>query len=342
MKKTNSIEYLMFLAIRLFPLKVLFFILVLLSVLLASCSTSKNVITWNVELKEADVPLTDRCNPSVKLQSIKSAEKPKLIPADEERESRVRVLGVPCSQNEAPPVYDVPVSRVKRITYVSDPLQPPSQVEVNDLEMLMGCCRQRSGFLFFDKFELRGAVGYRGIQSEYYKPGVNTPYKSSFLSFGEGGSTIVLGFEIAGLWDVPFIDPSGRFQLGFITGVWPVDGSIFVPVGLHGRYTFNQKPPRTADNCNSWYLYGNFGLPLDFQTKAPVFGKNIDFQRYFYGLGIGYDWAVTCSMDFSVDLGFRVMNLPLPPCTACTDTPAEYKYLFRNSKVLLLRFGLTF
>ncbi|OGU39918.1 MAG: hypothetical protein A2X61_16135 [Ignavibacteria bacterium GWB2_35_12] len=310
---------------------------------LSSCSsTSKNIITWNVELKEAEMPITDRCNPNAKLQSIKSAEKPMLLPADEEREGRVRVLGVPCAPNEDPQVYDVPVSRVRRITYVSDPLQPPSQVEVNELELILGCCRQREGFALFDKFELRGALGYRGTQEEYYKPGVSTPFKSSFFGFDEGGSTMIIGLEIAGLWDVPFIDKNGNFQLGFISGLWPFDGSLFIPIGLHGRYTFNQHPPTTSDNCNSWFLYGNFGLPLDFQTEAPIFGKSLDFQRYFYGLGIGYDWAITCSMDFSVDLGFRAMNLPLPPCTSCPSTPSEDKNPYRNSKVLLLRFGLTF
>lgn len=312
-------------------------------VLLTSCSsTSKNIITWNVELKEAEIPMTDRCNPSAKLQSIKSAEKPMLLPADEEREGRVRVFGVPCAANEAPQIYDVPVSRVKRITYVSDPLQPPSQVEVNELELILGCCRQREGFALFDKFELRGVLGYRGTQEEYYKPGVTTPFSSSFFGFEEGGSTMIIGLEIAGLWNVPFIDKNGNFQLGILTGLWPVDGSLFIPIGLHGRYTFNQHPPTTSDNCNSWYLYGNLGLPLDFQTEAPIFGKSLDFQRYFYGLGIGYDWAITCSMDLSFDLGFRAMNLPLPPCEGCPGVSDENKNPFRNSKVLLLRFGLTF
>ncbi|MBI5323843.1 MAG: hypothetical protein HZB41_00930 [Ignavibacteriae bacterium] len=315
---------------------------VLIVFILSSCSTSKNVITWNVELKDSELPITDKCNPGAKMQSIKSAEKPMIIPPDEEREARVRVLGVPCTAGEDPQTYDVPVSRVKRITYVSDPLEPPSQVEVNELQPLLGCCSERDGFAIFDKFELRGLIGYRGTQKEYFKPGVTTSFKSSFFGFDEGGSTMITGLEIAGLWDVPFIDKSGKFQLGFITGLWPWDGSLFVPIGLHGRYTFNPHPTASSENCNSWYLYGDIGIPLDFQTKAPLFAGSMDFQRYFYGLGIGYDWAITCNMDLSFDLGFRAMNLPLPPCESCPLTPADERYPYRYSRALLFRFGLTF
>ncbi|TAL68120.1 MAG: hypothetical protein EPN82_12045 [Bacteroidetes bacterium] len=311
-------------------------------VLLSSCGTSKNVITWNVELKDSEMPITDKCNPGTKMQSIKSAEKPMLIPADEETESRVRVLGVPCSPDADAQTYDVPISRVKRITYVSDPLEPPSQVEFNELQPLLGCCSERDGIVMFDKFELRGVLGYRGIQEEYYKPGVLTPFKSTFFGFDEGGSTMIIGLEFAGLWNVPFIDKSEKFQLGFITGLWPWDGSMFVPLGLHGRYTFNPHPKPSSDNCNSWYLYGNLGLPLDFQTKAPLFASKIEFQRYFYGLGIGYDWAITCNMDLSFDLGFRAMNLPLPACESCPTTPIDERYPYRYSRALLFRFGLTF
>ena len=310
--------------------------------LLSSCGTSKNVITWNVELKDSEIPITDKCNPGTKLQSIKSAEKPMLIPADEETEAKVRVLGVPCSPDADPQSYDVPVSRVKRITYVSDPLEPPSQVEVVELQPLLGCCSERDGFAVFDKFELRGLIGYRGTQEQYYKPGATTPFESKFISFDEGGSTIIIGLEISGLWDVPFLDDSRKLQLGFITGLWPWDGSLFVPVGLHGRYTFNPHPKPSSANCNTWYLYGNLGLPLDFQTKAPLFGSSFDFQRYFYGLGIGYDWAIACNMDLSFDLGFRAMNLPLPPCESCPLTPADERYPYRYSRALLFRFGLTF
>ncbi len=325
-------------------LKGIIILFIPLSILFISCSTSKDVVTWNVELKEKELPITDKCDPDKKLQAIKSPEKPKLLPATELREARVKVLGIPCEEGEPSPIYEIPVNRVERITYVADPLQPPIQAEINDLPVIEGCCRVRDGLLFFDKFEIRGYLGYRGADDEviYPTPTGQEVYKSSFFGFDRGGSSMIIGFELAGLWNIPAIDPNGNFQLGFLTGLAPQDESLFIPVGLYTRYTFNQNPPKYSDNCNTWFVYGTLGLPLDFQTEAPIFGKNMDFQRYFYGLGLGYEWAINCDMDFGLDLGLRVMNLPLPPYTCCSTTPDDERNPFRNSTELLLRFGLTF
>ncbi len=263
-----------------------------IAILLISCSSSKDtVIRWNVELKEAELPITDRCDPDKKLSSVKSPYQPLVIPATEEREGRIQVIGIPCTEGEDPPVYEIPLNRVKRITYVSDPISPPEEVATADLNMLEGCCSKRDGVLFFDKVELRGMIGYRGSDDEVVYPGQPDPtvYKSEFFGFGRGGSSMILGFELSGLWNAYFLDESGKFQLGIITGIWPFDGSAFVPAGLHARYTFNNYPSRYSRNCNSWYLYGMLGLPLDFQTEAPSFGNSLDFQRYFYGVGIGHD-----------------------------------------------------
>lgn len=319
--------------------------LLFVCLLLASCSTSQNqVITWNVELEESQVPISNKCNPDQKLSSIKSPDKPVFIPETEDRSARIRVKGLPCTKGEDAPEYEVPLSRVKRITYVSDPLQPPSEITYKDLPEIKGCCRVRDGIWFFDKLEIRASIGYRGSEDSviYPTPSGQEVYKSSFMGFDRGGSSIVLGFEIAGLWNVPFIDKSKHLQLGIITGLWPDDGSLFIPVGLQARYTFNQFPAKFSDNCNSFYFYANAGLPLDFQTDAPYFGSSMDFQRYFYGFGLGYDWAVNCDMDFSVDIGLRGMNLPLPPIECCSTNSDDDRNPFRNSTVLLLRFGLTF
>lgn len=324
--------------------QVLLTLLVISAAGLISCGSSEKVISWNVELKEAELPITDKCNPDQKLTAVKTGDKPNLIPADEDREARVRVMGIPCNQGEEAPLYDIPVSRVKRITYVSDPLLPPQTVAVNDLEPILGCCRVRDGFLFFDKFEIRAAIGYRGVEDSviYPTPTGQDVYRSSFFGFDRGGSSMVIGFELAGLWNVSFLDKSGKLQLGVLTGLWPADGSLFIPLGLHGRYTFNQNPSKFSENCNSWYVYGNLGLPLDFNSGAPLFGSSWDFQRRFYGLGIGHDWAISCDLDFSIDLGFRHMNLPLPEIICCPTTPDDKRNPFRSSDVLLLRFGLTF
>jgi hypothetical protein len=85
------------------------------------------------------------------------------------------------------------------------------------------------------------------------------------------------------------------------------------------------------------------GLPLDFQTGAPVFGSSMTYQTIFlWSWNLGYDWAIDCDMDFSLDLGVRGMNLPLPACEACDGIPDDKNaILIRNSTALLLRFGLT-
>ncbi len=317
-------------------------LLLALSLAVASCSSSKDVVTWNVELNDAEIPITNRCDPDEKLSSVKSTEKPLLIPETEDRAARVRVVGVPCSDGEDAPIYEIPIARVKRITFVSDPLEPPTQVAKNNLDVLEGCCRIRDGWWVFDKVELRGSLGYRGVEDSVTYPGTPpTTYNSSFFGFDRGGSSMIVGIEAAGMWDANFIDPEGKFQLGVLTGAWPMDEAVFVPLALHGRYTFNQDPFKFSDDCDTWYFYGDLGLPLDFQTGAPVFGSSMTYQRYFYGLGLGYDWAIDCDMDFSLDLGVRGMNLPLPACEACDGIPDDKKFPYRNSTALLLRFGLT-
>lgn len=320
------------------------FLIIPIIVLLLSCSTSKDVVTWNVEIKDSEIPITDKCDPKVKLQSIKTPEKPKLLPATELREARVKVIGIPCEEGEKSPEYEIPVDRVKRITYVADPLSPPVQAAVNDLSVIEGCCRVRDGWWFFDKVELRGLLGYRGIEDKviYPSPSGDVVYKSTFFGFDRGGSSMFTGFEVAGLWNLKFLDETGSFQLGALSGVMPIDESMFFPFGLYGRYTFNQTPSKYSEACNTWYLYGTFGLPFDFNSEAPLVGKKIEFQRYFYGLGLGYDWAINCDFDFSIDLGLRKMNLPLPPYTCCVNISEESKNPFRNSTAILLRFGLTF
>ncbi len=315
-----------------------------LSLALSSCSSGEKTISWNVELKESRLPITDKCAPNEKLRSVKSPEKPKVIPPTETLPARLRVVGVPCEKGEEPPIYYIPADRVKRVTYVADPLSPPVVAKIEDLPLMKGCCRLRDGFWFFDKFEIKGTLGYRGGSDEvsYPTPTGEKVYKSSLLGFDRGGSSLTIGLEVAGLWNVPKLDKTGKFQLGFLTGIWPQDESAFIPLGLYARYTFNQFPAKYSPDCGSWFLYGTAGLPLDFSSDAPLFGSSSEFQRYFYGGGIGYDFPISCDADFSVDFGIRQANLPLPPYSCCSNVPKDEKNPFRNSTVALLRFGLSF
>ncbi len=237
--------------------------------------------------------------------------------------------------NGSSTLYEIPASNIFEITEKADPLQPPIPWIAD--EPCVCCCRDRNGIWFFDKLELRIMGGYRGKQDTIRYTQSNGEVKSyppSLINFDRGGSNIVFGFEIAGLWN---LTQNRMFQLGFLTGIWPFDGAIFVPVAAHGRINFNQQPDPWGTNCNAWYFYGDLGLAFDFQTGAPI-----NFNRLFWGLGVGYDWAITCGLDFSVDAGFRQMKLPLPGIECCPDIPEADRFFYRLSNTALLRFGLTF
>jgi hypothetical protein len=249
----------------------------------------------------------------------------------------VRVIGLPC-KNGISQIYSIPVSNISRITSTSNPmLMPPTEFKLK--EPCICCDRIRDGLWFFDKFEIRAFAGFRNINDSIIYPSANGPisYKSSFYNSDRGGSILVPGAEVAGLWSVKFIDPKERFQAGVHSGLWLVDEAEFVPIGLHLRYTFNQKPNPYENSCNTPYVFGNVGVPLDFKTKAPLFDK-----RYYYSIGAGYDWAVSCGMDFSIDIGLRQMSLPLPPVDCCPNIPPDQRYFYRFSTLAFLRFGLTF
>lgn len=322
-------------------LTIYFLVLLLNSCATTDCPTCKEKdsdqkrgpIRWNVEFKK---PVVNKCTQEFVL-SISTDIKPDSVPTAE-GEPAVIVTGMPCTDGSTP-VYRIPYSDIKEITDMSDPLVPPGPWKPD--EPCLCCCRERTGWWIFDKLELRAMIGYRPEPDPVFYPSATggTLYEPSFINFDRGGSQLFFGFELAGMWS---LTKSGNFQLGFMTGVWPIDGSIFVPVAIHPRYTFNQNPNPYEPYCNSWYIYGDLGLPLDFQTEAPIIGDLFDRSRYLIGIGIGYDWAISCSVDFSVDLGIRSFNLPLPPIDCCPDIPNEKSYYYRKSTGPILRFGLTF
>ncbi len=314
---------------------------------LSSCGGSSfagggtGVQQWNIELTE---PVVDKCSGNSML-SIASDIQPQFMPATETREARVRIRALIECEKEEDRVYELPASRVKRITYVSDPLLPPKVYRVEDgAPPPDRCCRLRTGALGFDKLELRAMAGFRGRDEETYlhqTAAGKVPYESKFFNLERGGSTMLVGLETAGLWS---LDETGAFQIGPFLGVWPADGSVFVPVGVHPRYTFNPNPDPNAftPNCNTWFVYGDLGIPFDFQSGAPVIGSSFDRQRLYYGIGIGRDWAWGCERDFSIDIGVRRMNLPLPEIECCPDVPDDQRNAYRQSTSVYLRVGVTF
>lgn len=320
---------------------------ILALVALTSCGSASStagrsgVQQWNIELTES---IVDKCSGN-NILALASDVQPQYMPATETREARVRILALIECEREEDRVYELPASRIKRITYVADPLLPPKVYRVEDgVPPPDRCCRVRTGTLSFDKLELRAMAGFRGRDKETYLHQTATgqePYESSFFNLERGGSTMLIGIETAGLWS---LDEQGAFQIGPFLGLWPTDGSVFIPLGVHPRYTFSPNPDPNAftPDCNTWFVYGDLGIPLDFQSGAPLIGSSFDRQRLYYGLGIGHDWAWGCKLDFSVDIGVRRMHVPLPEIECCPDVPDDQRNAYRQSTSLYLRLGITF
>lgn len=248
---------------------------------------------------------------------------------------------------------------IKNISRAADVDVPPTVTNISIQDFCACCIRDRecvSRNTIFDKIEARVMGGYRMNANEsifYDGPNGGTYYNKETFGFDRGGTDIVAGIETAWMWDItdwikPIVNIPARnsFHIGPMIGVWPVDGSIFIPISLHPRYTFsyNDTDPLN-DQCNAWYLFGDLGVPIDPSFNVPVFcdgGECSDLFAYFYSIGIGRDWWMSECMDFSLDLGFRVSNTPLPSYSDCEEcTNSQGKNPFRKISQLFLRFGFT-
>jgi hypothetical protein len=315
---------------------------------LISCSSSKDAgnrppdaIKWNIQFKPNAGPVVSKCPPYDRLLSIWTDTRPSLLPATDQLDERLRITDR--CQDGQEVIYEIPRSRIDTILYATSPRD--TAIPLTDIGVLEGSCRKRYGLGPFHKLEIRLVAGYRGGNDSVFYPSISGGHEvvsDKFFSADTGGSPLFLGLEIAGYWSFDWLDPTDRLQLGIKTGVWPIDGSIFIPAALSARYTFNQGYGAFTEDDNSWYLYGDLGIPLDFTTKAPIFGDDGAHQRIFYGAGIGRDWALSCDLDFSLDIGVRRFNLPLPPIDCCPDVDASLRNPYRMSTGVYTRFGLTF
>jgi hypothetical protein len=297
---------------------------------------------WNVELYDGESPIYDECSGSF-IRSVYCEVKPDSIPAFDVNGAYIRVFKI-CTNGNSERVIElrIPSSRIKSITSTANPLVPPTQFRP---EVPCVCCeRERKGLGIFDKVELRAGLHYRGSPDSITYLSANgsqTRYGSSLFGTDRGGSTLVPSLEAALLWQMNSLDNSGRFHLGPMIAILPVDGALFFPITIHPRYTFNQQPSPYSSSCNSWYVFGDLGIPVDFTSKAVYFSSDFGRQRYFLGAGIGYEWAMGKTWDLSIDGGYRRMNLPLPQTECCPTIPDDLKNPFRASDMLFLRFGIT-
>lgn len=252
------------------------------------------------------------------------------------------------------------IDEIELITSMSDPLLPPVVIPVIkcNKEQPCDCCprdreciREVTGFI--DKLEFRLMGGYRfGTKDGIYYPDENKIYEKETFGFERGGTDITVGLEVAAFWNANSIPIAlgfnksnfkrNNFALGIMTGVWPVDGSIFIPLSFHPRYTFNyDKTDKYKGECDTWYVFGDLGIPIDPTFNVPIYcdnGKCDNQFAYFYGIGVGRDWWISECTDFSIDIAYRLTKMPLPANKCCG---LEESNPFRTSDGIFLRLGLT-
>lgn len=252
------------------------------------------------------------------------------------------------------------VEDIKLISLAANVDTPPYLIGLDVDTVFCVCCKRDRACIsektIFDKIEIRALGGYRFNAAErIFYPGEygGVYYDKETFGFGRGGTDFTVGLESAFLWDVTDffkeyfnIPDRNALHIGPMIGVWPVDGSVFVPISIHPRYTFSyNETNQNLDQCNAWYVFGDLGVPLDPTFNAPVVcdgGKCDDLFSYFYGIGVGRDWWMNRCMDFSIDLGFRVTQTPLPSnedCEECSNI--EGRHPFRKIGQVFLRFGFT-
>ena len=318
----------------------------LLAAFLASCSSSRctycdygdcpprDAFRYSVEFSEG---IIDPCSGNT-VMALTTPFVPSMLCGVEGRVLRV---DMPCMKDddcEGSQAITVPETAVLRITRVSDTKTPPEPVKLDC--RCINCETARDGALGIDKIELRAMGGYRGEQTAVLYPDANggTLYEPETFGTGRGGTNITVGAEAALLWRIMRFNGTDAFHLGVLGGLWPVDGSTFIPVSLHPRVTFNDRPDPYGCGCNAWYLFGDLGITFDGTTGAPIASD----RRIWAGLGIGYEIPLSRELDLGADLFIRRTWLPLPPLECCPDIPADERNPVRISNVFGLRVGVTF
>ncbi|MBL0174166.1 MAG: hypothetical protein IPP94_02690 [Ignavibacteria bacterium] len=327
--------------------------LLAMAAMLGACSSSRcayceqgdcpptDAYLYSVELK---TPVADQCGGG-EVSSLVTSYAPSLACGEGVPILRVDVPCAPGGDCKGARTYIIPEDQVQRITRVSDTKTPPEPVRPECT--CVSCASARDGALGIGKLELRAMGAWRGEQSPVFYPDAQggVLYEPETFSTGRGGTKITAGAELAALWPVLSFGETGprrvktdNLHLGLLTGVWPVDGSVFIPLSFHPRLTFNNHPDPYGCGCNAWYVFGDVGITFDGTTNAPI-EKD---KRVFIGLGIGYEIPLSNETDLGVDFFVRRTWLPLPEITCCPDVPEGDRNPVRISNVLGLRLGVTF
>jgi hypothetical protein len=304
-----------------------------LAMLQYSCSTSKCALcdidkstVYNIEMK-------DNVRSDIGKKRFVSYFPP--VPYEENKKKVVAVID--CDGQEPYKMNDnelkrfildnkhtIDTSSIEYIVVSSDADIAPKKVSYTSLDSLLLCNRSRHSV----KFEVCGMLGSRLVWDNIganilgiYQP--KNDLLDKVIGFGPGGTNLIIGAEAAILPRIALINNKHSFNLGLMTGFWPVDGGMFVPISIHPRLTFNEKSEPIWGKCNAWYLFGDMGTAWDarninkgngvpiYQTYTNIEGKTERWFTWFAGLGAGVDLWKSKGRDLSIDGGYRITNLPL-------------------------------
>jgi hypothetical protein len=219
-------------------------------------------------------------------------------------------------------------------------------VNIGKPDSIKLCNRFRQGL----KFELKGMVGLRDLKKDGAPiPGYGSELDKKILGFGGGGTNLVVGVETALMPRIARLGFRNSLNLGLMTGFWPVDSGMFIPIAIHPRITFNEFTSPLWGQCNAFNVFGDIGVAYDASGKVKFLNdKNLPYS-WFYDIGAGIDLWRSRNMDLSFDIGYRRTNLALPiseKYKECIDnngkTVEVTGFPIRSIGQLFFRFGLTF
>ncbi|MFZ1728979.1 MAG: hypothetical protein WBQ23_16950 [Bacteroidota bacterium] len=129
----------------------------------------------------------------------------------------------------------------------------------------------------------------------------------------------------------------GAFGIGLGGSFFRARDISRIPFFLHARYQLSEK-------CFSPFLYAQAGTVFDNQSETtPSINGVFTESAKIMGFGAGIDIPLAPWVDFSLDLGYRYLQLPTRVPCDCSDQPAPTESVYYNeSHGVLLRAGITF
>lgn len=227
---------------------------------------------------------------------------------------------------------------ISRITYFSNPLYPATIIPWDSIPYQPAeyceCDRTSRESTYLSA---HANLNYRGSHTYTVPtPTGNVIYNTRGIgNFDENGTNGALELSLAGGFVL------GDLRLGLMTGVIPSDGSMFIPVALQGVWDFgNAARLMILGHCPNAYL--NVGIPLDFETGAPMFANDLRRQRKFLSGGLGFERAMSDGMNFSFRLGAEWLTIPMDEIECCPGIDKADRHPGRSMVAAQVGLGLTF